>query len=131
MQYRVLESLRYYETNRRLEAGTISDLKKLSPETIALLLAKQRIAEVHPPPLVVLPGWEEKAKVYAEQGIETVNDMTGEEEDFSEALAWSMPSEDEDDFMTTPLSEDIYEVTEDDIASPLPSGEGMDNELED
>lgn len=89
MNYRILESLRFTGSSKRLEAGTINDLKKLSPKTLELLIAKGRIAEVHPPPLVVLPGWEEKAKVYAEQGIEDVNDMSGEEDDFDEALKWS------------------------------------------
>ena len=90
MLYRILESLRLMRSNKRIEAGTIDKLEGLSPETIAMLLKKGRIAEVIAPPLAVLPDFEgEKAEAYAKQGIKDVNDMTGEEPDFDVAMRWS------------------------------------------
>jgi hypothetical protein len=122
MQYRVLESLKYTQSGKRLEVGTIDDLKKLSPETIARLIAKGRISALQPPPLAILPGFEEQAKAYAEKGIKTVNDMSGDEDDFDEALKWSTPGHDSPgvtrDYMTTSLGEDVYEVSEDDDVEP-------------
>lgn len=95
MLYRVLESLRFLKSNKQIEAGTIDKLEGLSAKTIAALLVKNRIAEVIPPPLAVLPGWEEKAEAYAKQGIKDVNDMSEAEEgvvdedDFDVAMRWS------------------------------------------
>jgi len=73
--YRVLESLYLRKTSERIPAGTVSQLRSIPDESIKLLLAKHRIAEVAAPPLAILPGWEEKAKKYNEQGIETINDF--------------------------------------------------------
>jgi hypothetical protein len=109
MLYRLHEALRF--GNTRLQMDSINSLKKLPPETIALLIAKSRISEVHPPPLAVIPGFEEKAKVYAEQGIETVNDMSGEEDDFDEALKWSTVEHDSPDFMGSAF---VYEMESED-----------------
>lgn len=56
MLYRVLETLYLMKSGRRIPAGTISNLAGV--KSIEALLAKNRIAEVHPPPLEIIPGFE-------------------------------------------------------------------------
>ena len=58
--YRVLERL-VWDSGRRLPMGAIDSLKKVPPNVIAMLLKKNRITEVHPPPLAILPGWKKRA----------------------------------------------------------------------
>lgn len=105
MLYRVLESLRYLKSSERIPAGAIRSLKRVSPATIEMLLKKKRIVEVHAPPLAIIPGFEERAEVYAEQGIQDVNDLVEAEEvpeeDIEEAMRWVTPGYD---------GPDVYEV---------------------
>lgn len=102
--------------NTRLAMGSISSLKWVSPECIAVLLAKGRISVLQPPPLSVLPDFQgEKAAEYEKQGVLDVNDMSGDEPDFEEALKWSTVGHDgpkDKDFVTAPISEDIIEISE-------------------
>jgi len=53
----------------RYEKGSVSSLAGISLNSINVLLSKQVITEVMAPPLFVLPGWQERAKVFTQAGI--------------------------------------------------------------
>ena len=55
--------------------GSVLRLAELSAENIRVLLDKQKIALVAAPPLAVLPNWESKARLLAEVGIVTSDDL--------------------------------------------------------
>ena len=74
MLYRVIETVTM-DKGPRFVMGSISTLKGVSSGTIRALIKKQRIAEVQPPPLKILPGWEEKAKLLEPLGILDVGQL--------------------------------------------------------
>ncbi len=85
--YRIHVSVQV-EGGRRYRAGEIAELKEVSKEGIETLLGKEVISIARTPPLSVLPGWDERSKVLAEEGIEDVEDLlcTTEEDRLAELL---------------------------------------------
>jgi len=71
MLYRVLSNITF-QNGERLVKGSKSQLLGRSPKTIELLLRRGGISEVQIPPLRVLPGWEERAKLLESVGIVTI-----------------------------------------------------------
>lgn len=67
MIYRVLESLKLWKSGRRIPAGTVGSLRGVSRDAIQDLLRLNRIAEVHPPPLEIIPGFEGQDGTVAER----------------------------------------------------------------
>ncbi len=72
--YRTLERLSG-DDGTVYEMDTITPLKGIRPQVIAVLLEKKRIALVQAPPLRALPGWEEKAAILEPLGIEDVSQL--------------------------------------------------------
>ena len=72
--YRTMERLSG-EDGTVYEMDIVSPLKGIRPKVIAVLLEKKRIVEIKTPPLRVLPGWEDRAKVLEPLGIEDVSQL--------------------------------------------------------
>ena len=79
--YRLLDDIGPFPDGSVLAKGTLHTLDFLTPKTVQALLEHDRIAEWHSPPLAVLPGWERKAKVFAEAGVVTVSDLLEADQD--------------------------------------------------
>jgi len=79
--YRLLDDIGPFPDNSVLKKGTLHSLDFLTPKTVAILLEHDRIAEWQSPPLAVLPGWERKAKVFAEAAVITVSDLLEADKD--------------------------------------------------
>lgn len=74
MLYRIVETTKM-DNGQRFVMGSVSTLKGVSSGTIRALIKRQRIAEVQPPPLKILPGWEERAKLLEPLGIVDVGHL--------------------------------------------------------
>ncbi len=68
--YRALRSLS--GAGEIIEQGTIFDGARLGNGAIEILLEKQKIAPIYPPPLKVIPNWDEQAKVLEAANIHSV-----------------------------------------------------------
>jgi len=85
--YRILQDLGPFPDGTVLKAGRTTELKRLSRNSIDILLNKEVIAIAQTPPLAVLPGWEAKAERLKEVGIESVSDLiTADPEEVAEEL---------------------------------------------
>lgn len=74
MLYRIVETTKM-DNGQRFVMGSITTLKGVSSGTIRALIKKQRIAEVQPPPLKILPGWKERAKLLETLGVVDVGQL--------------------------------------------------------
>ena len=74
MLYRILDNLEW-GSGRRLAKGSHDALKGVSDETIAILLKRGVISQVHAPPLGVLPEWDDRAEALKGVGVEDVSDL--------------------------------------------------------
>ncbi len=85
--YLVLQDLGPFRDGTVLPEYTTSELKRVSESAKEILLNKGAIAEISTPPLEILPGWEEKAEVFKEVGIETIGDLvTADVEEVAQEL---------------------------------------------
>ena len=73
--YRMIERITFADGRPSLEMGAVSRLKGISKKGIKILLKKGAIAPVSSPPLSILPGWEERAKLLASVGVMNIEDL--------------------------------------------------------
>lgn len=66
MLYRILTSLRSAR-GKRIPKGEVSKLDWISQSSKDTLLKKGRISPVSAPPVIIIPEWEERAKVLEEK----------------------------------------------------------------
>ncbi len=71
--YRALQNLDF--KGQIVKRGSLLRRNRFKPSTAAKLLRVGAIAEVRPPPLAVLPGWETRARRLEKLGIITVIDL--------------------------------------------------------
>lgn len=83
--YRSVQPLHFGK--RVVPAGEIVDLGHLDERGITRLLRRGAIAELHGPPLAMLPGWRNRSKRVAEAGvIESVVFLEANVEELSKQL---------------------------------------------
>jgi hypothetical protein len=76
MLYRVLRPLTTGHMPDDIVDGT-----RFSSQILKVLLEKKALAEVRPPPLSELPGWEERAAKLRKIGVVTVRDLLDADDD--------------------------------------------------
>jgi hypothetical protein len=76
MFYRVLRPLSTGHRPDDIVSGA-----RFKPGILKVLLEKEALAEVRPPPLSELPGWETRAEKLKEIGIVTVRDLLEADDD--------------------------------------------------
>ena len=70
MLYRIFETLDV--RGSYVEAGCVDPLRELSDRVIGILMARQKIAPISPPPMDKLPGWELRAKRFGKVGVDVL-----------------------------------------------------------
>ena len=70
MLYRIFETLDV--RGNYVEAGCVDSLRELSDRVIGILMARQKIAPISPPPMDKLPGWGLRAERFGKVGIDVL-----------------------------------------------------------